>query len=401
MKRADLRVLRLCLFVLLTAAVAAAAPARAQQAPPPPAVGVIKVARRPVTQSSEYVGRIEAPERVNLVARVTAFLDQRFFTEGAEVKKGDLLYRLEQPPFQADVAAKQAAIANVQAQLQNAIITLDRAKALLHTPAGQQSTVDAALASQQSLAAQVLAAQAQLRQSEINLGYTEILAPIDGKIGRTAVTEGNVVSPSSGVLATIVSQDPMYVVFPVSVRTVLDLRRRYAAQSGGWTRAVVVKIRLPDGLIYDRTATLDFVDNTIAANTDTITLRGVVANPPQPAGQGGGAERELVDGELVTVLLEEARPVEALTVPRAAVLTDLGGDYVYVVDGDNRARQQRITLGQSSPTAAVVLKGLAEGESVIVDGIQRVRAGQKVSPAPAANEAGTTGSGALPLASHS
>jgi membrane fusion protein, multidrug efflux system len=214
------------------------------------------------------------------------------------------------------------------------------------------------------------------------------------------VTEGNVVSPNSGVLATIVSQDPMYVVFPVSVRAVLDLRQRYAGSSGGWTHAVVVKIRLPTGRLFDRTAALDFVNNTIAANTDTIMLRAVVANPLQAEGQGSGAERTLVDGELVTVLLEEAQPIEALTIPPAAVLTDLGGDYVYVVDGNNHARQQRVTLGQSTPTTAVVLKGLSEGNSVIVDGIQRVRPGQTVSPSPAANQAGT-GPGAVPVSPRS
>jgi membrane fusion protein (multidrug efflux system) len=394
-----MRMTRLSGAVLLAAALAAG-PACAQQGnAPPPAVGVVKVAREPVTQSSEYVGRIQSPQRVNVVARVTAFIEKRFFTEGAEVKAGDLLYRLEQAPFQADVQAKQAAIAQVQAQLQNAELSLNRAKALLHTPAGQQSTVDAALANEQSLQAQLLAAKAQLRQSEINLGYTEIRAAVDGKIGRTAVTEGNVVGPNSGVLATIVSQDPMYVVFPVSARAVLDLQRRYA-ENGGWTRAVVVKVRLPDGRVYDRTGTLDFVDNTIAANTDTITLRALISNPPQQVGQGGG-ERTLIDGELVTVLLEEARPTEALTVPRAAILSDQGGDYVYVVDGDHRARQQRVKLGQSTPTTAVVLSGLTEGESVVVDGIQRVRPGQPVSPSPAASQAGTGGSSAAPASSRS
>jgi membrane fusion protein, multidrug efflux system len=399
-RTADMRLLHGFLAIMLAGALAAGVPARAQQAPPP-AVGVIKVARQPVTQSSEYVGRIAAPERVNLVARVTAFIDKRFYTEGAEVKAGDLLYRLEQPPFEADVEAKQAAIANVEAQLQNANLTLSRAKALLHTPAGQQSVVDAAVAGQQSLAAQLLAAKAQLKQSQINLDYTEIRAPIDGKIGRTTVTEGNVVSPSSGVLATIVSQDPMYVVFPVSVRAVLDLRQRYEQHNGGWTHAVVVRIRLPNGRLFDRTAALDFVNNTIAANTDTIMLRAVVANPLQAEGKGDGAERALVDGELVTVLLEEAQPVEALTIPRAAVLTDLGGDYVYVVDAGNRAHQQRVTLGQSTPTMAVVLNGLAEGDSVIVDGIQRVRPGQAVSPSPAASQAGAGGSGAISSSSRS
>jgi membrane fusion protein (multidrug efflux system) len=383
-----MRSFRLSLPMLLAGALAAAAPASAQHAaPPPPAVGVVKVVRQPVTQSSQYVGRIQSPQQVSLVARVTAFIDRRFFTEGAEVKAGDLLYRLEQAPFEADVEAKQAAIAQVEAQLKNADVTLVRARTLLHTPAGQQSNVDAALANQQSLAAQLLAAKAQLRQSEISLGYTEIRAPIAGRIGRTALTEGNVVSPSSGVLTTIVSQDPMYVVFPVAARTVLDLRRRYAATPGGWTKAVLVALQLPNGETYGRTGALDFVDNRIAANTDTLTLRAVVANPLQPAGPDGGAERELIDGELVTVILREAHPSEALTIPRSAILTDQRGSYVYVVDARNRAQQQRVTLGQSTPTTAVVVSGLSEGASVIVEGLQRVRPGEPVSPS-AASRAG-------------
>lgn len=376
------------------------APALAQQAPPkPPAVGVVAVTRQAVTPSSEYVGRIQATDRVNLVARVAAFLDQRLFTEGAEVKKGDLLYRLEQGPFLADVQAKQAAVAQFKAQLQNAVVTLARAKALLNTPAGQQSNVDAALANQLALQAQVQGAEAQLQQSQINLGYTEIHAPIDGKIGRSAVSVGNYVSTGSGVLASIVSQDPMYVVFPVAARTVIDLRRRATEKAG--LGAVVVKIRLPDGRLYGQTGTVDFVDNTVSGNTDTITLRGVLRNPLLSGRQADAAARELVDGEFVTVILDDAEPVEALMVPRAAVLSDLGGDYVYVVDGDNRARQQRITLGQSTPTSAVVLNGLSAGENVIVDGVQRVRAGQPVSPSPAASQADTPGPTATPSPSRS
>src|SRR5271170_521261 len=229
------------LIVALLFAAVAAAPTTAQQPPArPPAVGVAKVQLQPITPSSEFTGRIQAIDRVNLVARVTAFLDQRFFAEGTEVKKGDLLYRLEQPPYQADVQAKQAAVAQFEAQLVNANVTLQRTKALLNTPAGQQSNVDAALAAQLSLQAQRDNAQALLRQSQINLAYTEIRAPIDGKIGRTSVTEGNVVGPGSGssVLSMIVSQDPMQVVFPVPVRTVLDLRKRYA-DKGGLSAAVL------------------------------------------------------------------------------------------------------------------------------------------------------------------
>ncbi|HYM31173.1 MAG TPA: efflux RND transporter periplasmic adaptor subunit [Candidatus Cybelea sp.] len=362
-------------------------PVLAEQAPAnPPAVGVTTAVRKLVTQSSEYVGRIQATDRVNLVARVTAFLEQRLFVEGAEVKQGELLYRLEQGPFLADVQAKQAAITQLKAQLQNAAASLYRAKSLLNTPAGQQSTLDTATANDQSLRAQLLGAEAQLQQSQINLGYTEIRAPIDGKIGRTAVTIGNYVSPSSGVLATIVSQDPMYVVFAVSSRTVIDLRRRAAEKSDA--SAAGIKIRLPDGRIYGQTARLDFIDNSVAGNTDTITLRGDVPNPPLAGAAATGATRELVDGEFVTVILEDGPPAEALTIPRAAVLSDQGGDYVYVVDRDDNAQQRRVQLGPTSPSSVSVTSGLGEGERVIVDGIQRVRPGQRVSPGPASSAEG-------------
>jgi membrane fusion protein, multidrug efflux system len=349
---------------------------------PPPAVGVVRAQMQPITETSEFVGRIQAVDRVALVARVTAFLTQRLFTEGAEVNTGDLLYVLEQPPFQADLAAKQATVQQLQANLTNATITFTRASSLLHTPAGQQSVVDDARASMLADAALVQNAEAQVRQSQINLDYTQIRAPISGKIGRSSVTVGNVVSPGSGVLATIVSQDPMYVVFPISVRTALELRERYADKGG--FNAVVIKIRLPDGRMYGQTGKLDFVDNTISASTDTLILRGSIPNPLLRDGKVGNATvRELVDGEFVSVALEGVQPVQLLTVPRPAVLSDQRGDYVYTVDAQNKVEQTRIQLGQSTPTVAAVLSGLSEGAMVITDGVQKVHPGQVVSPGPA------------------
>src|SRR5712672_1127431 len=216
---------------LLTAgarAIGATAATRAQPAASgPPAVGVVEAIKRPITETSEFLGRIGAVNRVNVVARVTAFLEKRLFEEGAEIKAGDELYRLERGPFEADLASKQALVAQLQATLENAKLTTDRARTLLGGPAGQQSTYDAAIANQRSLEAQVQSAQAQVQFSQINLDYTDIRSPIDG---RTAVTEGNVVSSGSGVLTTIVSQDPMYVVFPVSLRAGLELRERDAGR---------------------------------------------------------------------------------------------------------------------------------------------------------------------------
>jgi membrane fusion protein (multidrug efflux system) len=166
------------------------------------------------------------------------------------------------------------------------------------------------------------------------------------------------------------------------VRTALDLRERFAGKGG--FGAVVVKLRLPDGREYGQKGKLDFVDNSVTGNTDSITLRGVIPNPPLPAADGGdGTLRELVDNELVTVILEDAQPVEALTIPRSAVLSDQTGDYVYIVDGAGKAERRPIVLGQSTPTTANVAKGLAAGDKVVVEGIQRVRPGQPVVAGPA------------------
>jgi membrane fusion protein (multidrug efflux system) len=344
----------------------------------PPAVGIVPAKRQSITESTEYTGRIMATQRVNLIARVAAFIDEVLFKEGAEVKKGDLLYRLEQGPFRADVQAREAAVAQFKAQLQNAQVTLGRAQALIKTPAGQQSAVDAALAAELALEAQVQGAQAQLQQAKINFDYTEIRAPIDGKIGRTAVTPGNYVSPSTGTLVSIVSQDPMFVVFPVPTRTALDLQSKSAEKRSD---DQLIRIRLPDGKMYDHVGALDFVDNSVGGNTDTMILRGVISNPRLTRFRGG--IRTLVDGELVTVILEDSEKTDAIAIPRAAVLSDQEGDYVYVIGADNKAMQRRIKLGQSTPAFAAVVSGLTEGENVVVDGIQRVRPGQVVAPGAA------------------
>lgn len=348
----------------------------------PPAVGMVRAERQQMTQTDEFIGRIQAVGRVALVARVSAFLEQRLFDEGSEVKKGDLLYRLEQAPFKAQVQTSKATVEQLQAQHHNAELTLGRARELLARRTGTQASADAALASERALAAQIDGAQAQLREAEINFSYTEIRAPIDGKISRTEITEGNFVSPASGTLATIVSQDPMYVYFSIAQRTGLDLRNRYS-KKGGFS-AVVIKLRLPDGRIYGQEGKLDYVSPRVAENTDTVTLRGVIPNPVFPGMKAGmpGA-RELSDGEFVTVLLEGVQPILVLAIPRAAILSDQQGDYVYIVNAQNSAQQRRIQLGQSTPSTAVVASGLNEGELVIVEGLQRVRPGEPVSPAPA------------------
>ena len=387
------------LFALpLLAASLAVSEGRAQGGlPGPPSVGVVKVTRKPVTESNEFVGRIQAVDRVDVVARVTAFLEQRAFKEGAEVEKGQLLYRLERGPFEADTQAKAAAVAQNQALLRNAVVTLGRASSLLSTPAGQQSNVDTAQANQGSQAAQVAAAQAQLKASQINLDYTEIHAPVAGKITRTNVTEGNVVSPSSGVLATIVSQDPMYVLFPVSVRTALDLREKYATRGG--LSSVVVKLRLPNGRMDDQSGNLEYIEPTVSTNTDTLIFRATIPNPPIAGVRPGSpGNRELTDGEFVTAVVESIQPVQALAVPRAAVGSDQQGNYLMLVNGESKVELRRITLGQSTPETAVIVSGVAEGDTVIVEGLNlpQVRPGAPVKTFPLGAPPTPPGGGAAP-----
>ena len=357
-------------------------PSLAQAPAGPPAVGVVRAEMKPITETTEFIGRIEAIRKVAVVARVTAFIDSVNFVDGTEVKKGALLYQLERGPYQADLDAKKAVADQYEAQLTNANLALERAQSLLRSNAGAQATVDSALASQKALAAQLFGAKASVEQSQINLNYASIASPIDGKIGRTTITPGNVVSPSSGTLVTIVGQDPMYVTFPVSVRTQMDLRKQYVGKGG--FDAVTIRVKLPNGELYTQAGKLDFIDNTVQASTDTIILRGTIPNPLLKTQTTRGNLRELSDNEFVTVSLEGVTPVEMLVVPRSAVLMDQQGDYVYVVDQQNKAERRAVTLGQSTPAMASLVSGLKPGDMVVTEGVQRVKAGQAVAPSPAA-----------------
>jgi membrane fusion protein (multidrug efflux system) len=363
----------------------AALPAAAQFGPQgPPAVGVLTAERRPVTETSEFVGRVEATDRVNIRARVTGFLQERLFREGGDVREGEVLFRLERAPFEAQVEQARANLAGATATLENTRVALARARELRQTGAGTQVTLDNAQALERTATAQVLAAQAAVRVAEINLGYTEILAPIAGQIGRSNLAVGNVVGPDAGNLATIVSQDPMRVAFAVSQRTALELRNRFEGRGGA--EAVRVRIRTADGRLYPEAGRVDFVDNQIDRNTDTILVRALIANPIRRVdGQAATVTpRELVDGQFVSVTVEGAEPVMAITLPRAAVLQDQQGSFVFVVGEGNRAERRNVKLGRSSAETAVIEDGLQGGETVVVEGLQRVRPGQPVNPGPVA-----------------
>src|SRR5216684_7887274 len=207
---------------------AACGVAAAQTAAPPPAVSVAPAVSRQGTETGDYIGRVTAIDKVDIVARVPGFIEERNFTEGQQVKKGDLLFRIEQATYKAAVEQQRATLAKAKATEVNAKLQLERGKELVRNNNIPQATVDQRAADEDSALASVMEAQAQLDQTEINLGYTEIRSPIDGRIGLATFTVGNLVQPSSGRLATVVSQDPVYVLFQVSQRNVLEYRRRAA-----------------------------------------------------------------------------------------------------------------------------------------------------------------------------
>lgn len=370
-------------LLLAIAALPIALPATAQPGPPgPPAVGVLTAERRAVTESSEFVGRVEAIDRVDLRARVTGFLEQRAFREGQEVAAGETLFRLERAPFDAQFAQAAAQVASAEAELANATIQLNRARELVRTQAGTQARVDDATAAQRSAQATLLGAQAQQRVASINLGYTEIAAPFAGKIGRSNFSPGAVVGPDAGALATVVSQDPMRVAFPVSLRTGQELRDRFEGRGG--VAAVRVRIRLVNGQIFDQAGRIEFVDTQVNRDTDTLLVRAVIPNPLRgTAGPTGEPERTLIDGMFVTVYVEGIEPVQSVVLPRAAVLQDQQGNFVFVLGQGNRAERRGVALGRSIADQVVIERGLDGGETVVTEGVQRVRPGQPVQPAPA------------------
>jgi membrane fusion protein, multidrug efflux system len=340
----------------------------AAQGAPPPAVSVMPVAVREVTETGDFIGRVTAIDKVDLVARVPGFIEQRLFTEGQKVKTGDLLFRLEQATYKAAVEQQRANLARAKATAVNTALQLQRGRELVRNQNIPQSTLDQRAADDEVAQAEVMQAQALLDQAEINLGYTEIRSPIDGRIGLAIYTVGNLVNPSSGTLATIVSQDPIYVIFQASERDILDYSRKIA-ESGAPTAHATVRIRLPNGTIYPHPGLTEFLDVQVDPTTDTVAVRARLPNP----------DGVLLPGGIVGVTVERGAPRSALTVPQSAVQLDQAGRYVLLVDPAKKVELRRITTGVEQGRDIVVTDGLKQGELVIVEGIQKVRPGQLVS----------------------
>jgi len=361
----------ICVVILLCSS---AIPGLAQTNEPAAVpVGTIVAARKPVERTAEFRGRVDAIQRVEIRARVTGYLEEVLFTEGSTVKVGQPLYRIEKGQFQAAIEQAEGALERSKASKVLAEIQLQRAQELLDKQSGTVVARDQARAADQQAQGAVMQDEANLKTAKINLGYTDILAPISGKIGKTSITRGNVVGPNSGVLTTIVSLDPTYVTFPVSQRAFLQARKTGNADSS----SIKCRLRFADGSMYSETGTVNFVDVTVNRATDTILVR---ASFPNPKGT-------LIDGQLVVVVLQIGTPLEQIVVPQSALLADQEGVYLFVVD-NGKAAVRRVKVGTESGADIVVEQGLSDGEQVIVDRLQGVRPGSAVRPVPASSSLG-------------
>jgi len=342
-------------------------PKQANAPPPKPGVTVRPAAMKGVARSFEFVGHIKAVEKVDVRARVEGFLEKILFREGQEVKTGGLLYQIEKVQFQAQVDQAKANVASAEAEATNAQLQYARSFELSQRQWTPQSTVDQNKAALDTSRAKVMQMRAALTQAEVNLDYTDIRSPIDGRVGRTAYTLGNLVNPVSGGLATIVSQDPIYVLFPVSVRDLELIREARRTEDGGLAK-IEIRVRLSNNRDYPHRGVWNLTDPQVDQQTDTLIMRATMPNP----------ERQLVDGQFVTAVIRERQEKPQLVVPQAAVQLDQSGYYVLVVDAEHKVAQRRVTTGANQGTDVVIASGLGEGENVIVDGIQKVRPGQVV-----------------------
>ncbi len=339
-----------------------------QAAPPPPAVTVVKASTEDVRQTYRFTGRIEAVMKVDLRARVDGFLEKRLFTEGADVKEGELLFTIEKGLYQAAVDEAKAAIVTAEASLKLADVEFDRQTELVQKNVGAQARLDEATAKQGEARGSLMQQKAALERAQLNLSYTDIRAPIAGRIGRANVSIGNFVGPSTGPLATIVSQDPIYVGFPVTQREILEYRKERNNPA-----EIVVFLQLADGSRYKHPGKLNFLDVTVNQGTDTVLVRASFPNP----------DRTLVDGQLVAVVLEGGKPEHAIVVPAQALQLDQSGTFVLVVDAENKVQVRRVEIGAPRGTNMVIRGGLKEGERIVTEGIQRIRPGQVVNPTEA------------------
>ena len=345
-------------------------PALAQDGPPAVPVEVAVVEERPVDDARSFIGRVEAIESVDIQARVQGFIEEVTFDGGEAVVAGDLLFRIEPAQYEAALAAARAQRSRAEAERQNAEQTFARTRELVQRNTLAQANLDEAAAALAAASANVVAAAAEVQQAELNLSYTSISSPIDGRIGIPLITQGNLVGSGSGVLARIVQTDPVHVAFSLPEGVMVSLRQRYGEALDTIDPAdIALGLRLPNGTDYGGSGRISFVSNEVDPQTGTLTLRATFEN----------ADRILLPGQFVTLHVGAADPEARLFVPQTAVLRDREGAYVYVLTGGDTVEQRRIDTRERSDGGWFVDGGLTSGDRVVVQGVQRLSDGAAVT----------------------
>ena len=356
-------------------------------APPPSEVSVITVKPQPVTVYDEYVAQTQAPDTIEIRSQVTGLLERQAFADGARVRKGELLYVIDQRPFQAQLAQAKASLAQAEANLINAQQNLARQSRLIAQKAVSQQDYDTAVAQERSSAALVEAQKALLRNVELNLEFATLRAPREGVMSSSQVKAGSLITAQQTLLTTLYSSDPMWVNFTVSEDKLLELQRRFKHPPGEQPDlAPPFHIRLPDGTDYTLAGKLNFVDATIDPKSGTLQLRISVPNP----------ERLLRPGLFVRVIVAAFESPDAIRIPQQAVQELQGLKSVYVVGEGDKAEPRQIVASYRLGSDWVVDKGLAPGDRVVTEGVGKLRPGAPVKPVASATAA--TGPAAAPSA---
>jgi membrane fusion protein (multidrug efflux system) len=326
-----------------------------------------------VRQSAGFTGRVVATQKVDIRARVPGFLEEILFTEGGTVEAGAVLYRIQDEDYRAAVAEIEGSIKAAEAERLLAQIERDRKDELVQKKVAAQNELDVASANLGRAEGEVARLNGTLVRQKLELSYTEITAPFAGVVGLSAADVGALVGPDTGPLTTLTRLDPITVTFPVATALLLDYRE--AVQRGAASRASTAGLTLPNGKPYPLIGDVDFVSAHVAQGTDTVLVRALFGNP----------DGVLLDGALVGVTLEARDPEKVLTVPQQAVGRDQGGAFVLVVGTDAKVELRRVQIGKIDQGRAVITAGLAEGENVITDGVNKVRPGIVVDAAIASD----------------
>jgi membrane fusion protein, multidrug efflux system len=362
------------LAALLAALPVAGCKPSAQYAPPPPEVRVVTLASQPIVNVIEVPGRLQATRTAEVRARVDGIVQRRLYTEGTDVQAGQPLFAIDPRQLRAQLSVAEAALARSEATAANAAQDVARYKGLVAQQALSQQEYDAAVARLRTAQADVAQNKAQIAAAQLNLGYTTVTAPIAGRAGRAQVTEGALVSAGSATLLTTIEQiDPIYANFSQSSADVLALRKQIAAgaMQAPALRSVPVHLILEDGTPYRFTGHLDFVDLSIDEATGTAALRAQFPNPA----------RSLLPGQFVRARIEAGVQPKGLLVPQRAVKVGPQGASVLVVGAKDVVESRPVKIGDLQGDSWVIKDGLAAGERVVVDGLQKAVPGQPVKVA--------------------